>query len=144
MIIHINIIILFILKIMLIMVKYILFHPYFIKFFINHFFMLNSFPFYYKSQKIHYFYDFLIMIKTIKYYKFIVKYLEIMNKFIYETFKLNFKSNLIFLLQILQIIFILFKVLLFNDVKQLNQVMYEIHNILLIQIIQMHNYLIFI
>lgn len=84
------------------------------------------------------------MIKTIKYYKFIVKYLEIMNKFIYETFKLNFKSNLIFLLQILQIIFILFKVLLFNDVKQLNQVMYEIHNILLIQIIQMHNYLIFI
>lgn len=84
------------------------------------------------------------MIKTIKYYKFKVKYLEIMNKFIYETFKLNFKSNLIFLLQILQIIFILFKVLLFNDVKQLNQVMYEIHNILLIQIIQMHNYLIFI
>lgn len=66
-----------------------------------------------------------------------------MNKFIYETFKLNFISNSIFLLQILQIIFRLFKVLLINDFKQLNQVMYEIHNILLIQIIQMHNYLIF-
>lgn len=127
----INKIILTILKIELTMEICILFHLGSSIFFTNHsYYYWLSFPFYCKSQKIYYFYGFLIMINIVNFSRFTTMYLETEYKFIQETFTQDFISNSKFPLQKLQIFSILQYYQFARYSKLFNQVKCEIHKIL--------------